>query len=143
MAVPLTEQSVLRFAEHWVAALDEHVDFLELARYAVTEGLAMRFPDGVFRELDVFAKWYDMTVHRYFDERHTFVEVRPAFYRDWAAVQVKVNWQARTWQPPAAASTWLCFDVDQTWELVTGDDGPLLRTYVVEHLEPMPGSGSL
>jgi len=60
-------------------------------------------------------------------------------------VKVVVNWQARAWDPPAATSKWLGFDAYQTWILersaTTGK--PVIRTYIVDELKPMPGSASL
>jgi len=59
-------------------------------------------------------------------------------------VKVVVNWQAKIWNAPAPKSEWLGFDAFQTWELVAGGDGsPQIRTYIVDALEPMPGSASL
>ena len=54
-----------------------------------------------------------------------------------------MNWQAKIWNPPAATSTWLGFDADQTWVVVATEDGPKIKKYVVNELAPMPGSASL
>jgi hypothetical protein len=55
-----------------------------------------------------------------------------------------VNWQARIWNAPAPRSAWLGFDARQTWQVVTDAAGnPRIATYVVDGLDPMPGSASL
>jgi hypothetical protein len=57
---------------------------------------------------------------------------------------VVVNWQFRIWNPPAAKSLWGGFDAYQTWDVVPGpDDLPQVKTYIVDALEPMPGSAPL
>lgn len=143
MAVQLTDKGIQEFARRWVGALDAHVDFAELRTHVVDEGLEMTFPEGVFREIDGLAKWYDGALNLFFDEKHTFIDVRPVIDGDHATVTVKVNWKSRAWKPPAATSTWLDLVIDQEWELVAGEHGPLIKTYTVGHIEPQPGSGSL
>jgi hypothetical protein len=143
MAVQLTEKGIREFAVRWVGSLDRHVDFAELRTYVVNQGLEMTFPEGVFREIDGLAKWYDNAVNLFFDEKHTFIDVSAAITGDRATVTVKVNWKSRAWRPPEATSTWLDLVIDQKWELVAGDNGPLIKTYTVGHIEPQPGSGTL
>jgi hypothetical protein len=143
MAVQLTERSIREFAERWVGALDGHADPAEIQRYLVDSGLEMTFPEGVFRERDGAAKWYDAAVNLFFDEQHTVIETVPTIEGDSATVRVKLNWKSRAWKPPAAKSVWLDLVIDQVWELVAGEYGPLIKTYTVGQIVPMAGSGSL
>lgn len=145
-AIPrLTEQAVRALAERWYAALDRHDDLDEMKTFVVDDGLVMRFPEGTFRGHVGFAKWYGAVSHRFFDEEHTVTDTQIVVDGAEARVHVRVNWQARAWNPPAARSEWLGFDADQTWIVVAGNGGsvPLIKSYICNRLEPMPGSASL
>ena len=140
---PLTEQSIRQFAEQWYVALDRHVPLADTLPYLVDEGLEMRFPEGTSRGYAGFAEWYKAVTHRFFDEEHTVTKVEPVIDGDQATVAVGVNWQAKIWDAPGPRSAWLGFDADQTWVVVAGADGPRIKTYIVNALEPMPGSAAL
>ncbi|MEU9125480.1 nuclear transport factor 2 family protein [Streptomyces sp. NPDC048506] len=141
----LTEQAVRALAEQWYAALDRHDGLDEMKQFVVDEGLEMRFPEGTFRGHAGFAEWYAAVSYRFFDERHTVTDTQVVIDGAEARVHVHVNWQARTWRPPAARSEWLGFDADQTWVVATGRRSwaPLIKTYICNALEPMPGSAAL
>ncbi|MFF7408917.1 YybH family protein [Streptomyces lydicus] len=141
----LTEQAVRALAERWYAALDRHDDLDEMKALVVDDGLMMRFPEGTFRGHAGFATWYAAVSHRFFDEEHTVTDTQVVVDGAQARVHVRVNWQARAWNPPAARSEWLGFDADQTWIVVAGHSGPapLIKTYICNALEPMPGSAAL
>ena len=48
------------------------------------------------------------------------------------------------WHPPAPRSERLDFDAYQRWQLVDAPGDTIkLQTYIVDRLEPMPGSASL
>jgi len=140
-----TEADIRTTVADWYRALDRHDDLPAVLPYLVDDGLEMRFPEATARGHAGFADWYKAVTNRFFDEVHTvstvdFVELAP----DRATIKVLVNWQARIWNPPAAKSLWLGFDSRQTWELVPGSDGrPQVKTYIVDALDPMPGSAPL
>lgn len=139
-----TQETVEAVVNEWYALLDRHVDLAEALTYLVDDGLEMRFPEATARGHDGFADWYKAVTNRFFDEVHSVTSVEfTEFAADKATVKVVVNWQAHIWNPPAAKSQWLGFDAYQTWEVVPGDSQPLIKTYIVDALEPMPGSGSL
>ncbi|MFJ5974643.1 nuclear transport factor 2 family protein [Streptomyces sp. NPDC093060] len=140
-----TARSIHTFVEQWYAALDRHDDLDEVKKFVVDDGLEMRFPEGTFRGHAGFAEWYKAVCHRFFDEEHEVTDVHAVIDGTDARVQVRVNWQARVWNPPAARSEWLGFDAEQTWVVMTGDTGaaPLIKTYICNALEPMPGSAPL
>jgi hypothetical protein len=140
-----TEQAIRSLVADWYRALDRHVELAEALAYLVDEGLEMRFPEGTSRGHSGFADWYKTVTNRFFDEEHTVTSVEfTELTADRASVKVVVNWKATVWNPPAARSLWLGFDAYQTWEVVPGPQGaPQIKTYVVDALEPMPGSASL
>ncbi|MEU5305845.1 nuclear transport factor 2 family protein [Streptomyces noursei] len=140
-----TEQAVRALAEQWYAALDRHDELGEMKKFVVDHGLVMRFPEGTVRGLAGFAEWYAAVSHRFFDEKHTVTGTQTVIDGAHARIRVRVNWQARTWQPPAARSEWLGFDADQTWVVVADSNGgpPRIKSYICNVLEPMPGSAAL
>lgn len=138
-------ETIRKFAVDWYVALDRHDPLEDVLPMLVDNGLEMRFPETTARGHDGFAKWYDVVINRFFDEEHEVTKVDATITGDSALVTVIVNWQAKIWDPPAAKSTWLGFDADQTWVVVPGDarSDIKIRTYIVNALTPMPGSASL
>ena len=140
----LTSLDVLNFTRDWYAALDRHDPLDDVTQYLTDSSLVMNFPEGTFRGIEGFQRWYDSVIHRFFDEAHRVDSVEVDFGADGLAhVDVVVNWQARCWDPPAAASTWLGFDATQSWTVAAGPGRPRILEYTVTDLKPMPGSGSL
>lgn len=129
----------------WYVALDRHVELAEALKYLVDDGLEMVFPEVTSRGHDGFAEWYKAVTNRFFDEVHTVRSVDVTnLTSNRADVKVLVNWQAKIWNPPAAKSEWLGFDAYQTWVVVSGPSGEVkIQKYVVDRLEPMPGSATL
>lgn len=140
-----TPDTVRTAVVSWYDLLDRHVPLEETLTRLVDEELEMRFPEATARGHAGFADWYKAVTNRFFDEVHTVKSVEfTEFGADRATVKVVVNWQATIWNPPAAKSQWLGFDAYQTWEVVPGELGtPLVKTYIVDALEPMPGSAAL
>lgn len=144
----LDAETVRRFAVDWYRALDVHAPLDALLPLMVDDGLELVFPEGVEHGHAGFTRWYERVTRIFFDEQHTVqraeivgpVEGTPGRVR----VDVVVNWQAKVWNPPEPRSTWLGFDAHQTWEVLTGAGGlPQVARYVVDALDPMPGSASL
>jgi hypothetical protein len=141
----ISEDTIRTMVVEWYRALDRHDDLPEVLPYLVDDGLEMRFPEVTARGHSGFSDWYKAVTNRFFDEEHTVksVDVTDHDARG-AELKVVVNWQCKIWNPPAAASQFLGFDAYQTWELVfTPDDAIKLKTYIVDDMKPMPGSGSL
>jgi hypothetical protein len=141
----ITEDSIRTMVVEWYQALDRHDDLDDVLPYLLDEGLEMRFPEVTARGHSGFIDWYKAVTNRFFDEEHTVKTVDiTRLDATGADLKVVVNWQCKIWNPPAATSEFLGFDAFQTWELVVGPDGrTLLKTYVVDGMEPMAGSGSL
>ena len=139
------EAAINSMVGDWYRALDRHDELSSVLRYLVDDGLEMRFPETTSRGHDGFAEWYKAVTNRFFDEVHTVTQVTVSnLTANSADVKVVVNWQAKIWNPPAPKSEWLGFDAYQTWEVVAGPNGEAqIKTYIVDALEPMPGSASL
>ena len=109
--------------------------------------LEMRFPEETVRGHAGFGRWYERIVNTFFDETHTIRELEVTSHGDRATVRVAVNWQAYTWDPPAAKSEWSGHDAGQTWVVKRSpEDGqPMIVTYTVDTYVPMeacsPGKG--
>jgi hypothetical protein len=141
----LTDEGIRVLVTEWYRALDRHDELSEVLPYLLDDGLEMRFPEATAVGHAGFSDWYKSVTNRFFDEAHTVTSVDiTALDERGATVSVVVNWQARIWNPPAAKSEWLGFDAYQSWQLVAAPgDTVKLKTYVVDRLEPMPGSTSL
>lgn len=141
---PLTDGAISKMAVAWYQALDRHDDIELVLRFLVEDGLEMRFPEATARGVGAFRDWYDAVTTRFFDEVHTVREVEVVAGDGQAAeVKVVVNWQARAHDGQEATSKWLGFDAYQTWHVVAGPDGPQIKIYIVDKLDPMPGSAPL
>lgn len=144
-SIPATGEQVRKWVEDWYRALDKHIPLSALWDYLADEDLALTFPEGTFRGREGFSKWYEAVTHRFFDEVHTVTSVETGPWQGAeATVLVEVHWEATVWDPPEATSKWLGFDARQTW-VVSADPGGQLRikTYVVDALDPVPGSAVL
>jgi len=140
----LTNLDVLNFARDWYEALDRHDPVDAVSEFLDDDDLTMRFPEGTFHGIAGFRRWYDKVINRFFDEVHRVNSVEVNFDDSGVAqVDVAVNWQARVWNPPAAASTWLGFDATQSWTVATVEGRPRITEYAVKDLKPMSGSGAL
>lgn len=141
----LTQEEVSRLCIDWYRKLDVHAPIEQLLPLLADEGLEMFFPEGVSRGHAGFRAWYDRVTRLFFDEVHTMKDLQPIKPRgDQAEAQLVVNWQAHIWNPPDAKSKWLGFDAYQHWVVTRSLSGqPIILTYIVDELKPMPGSTAL
>lgn len=141
----ITEDTIHTLVVEWYQALDRHDELADVLPYLLDEGLEMRFPEVTARGHSGFIDWYKAVTNRFFDEQHTVKTVEiTRIDAQGADLTVVVNWQCKIWNPPAANSEFLGFDAYQRWELVFGPDEDIwLKTYIVDDMKPMPGSGSL
>jgi hypothetical protein len=145
MAETLTQAEIEDLADRWYKALDVHAPVEELHGMLLDEGNEMMWPEGPTHGHAEFTGWYDRVTRIFFDEVHTLKKVESNIDGDSAEVEVVVNWQARVWNPPAPKSEWLGFDAYQTWEVVRSPENgrAVIKRYVVDNLDPMPGSATL
>ena len=141
----LTKEEIADMADRWYKALDVHAPIEELYGMLLDEGNEMLWPEGPTYGHEGFKGWYDKVTRLFFDEVHTITKVDSAIDGERADVEVVVNWQAKTWNPPEPKSNWLGFDAYQTWEVVRSPEtgAAVIKRYVVDNLEPMPGSPGL
>jgi hypothetical protein len=92
-----------------------------------------------------FQRWYEGVTRIFFDEIHTMKTLQITPKGDQADVQLVVNWQARRWNAPAPKSEWIGFDAAQRWIVRRSPQSqkPIIVTYIVDALTPMPGSPAL
>ncbi len=143
---PLSQAEIEAFVAAWYRKLDIHAPWAELQPLVAEQGLEMQFPEGAISGVEDFRNnWYERVIRTFFDEVHTVTRVSTTWEADRAVVDVVVNWQARRWRPPAPRSEWLGFDVTQQWEMIRSpaSGSPVIRRYVVQDLQPMPGSKPL
>lgn len=145
MAEALTQAEIEDLADRWYKALDVHAPVEELHAMLLDDGNEMMWPEGPTHGHAEFTGWYDRVTRIFFDEVHTLTKVESRIDGDQAEVEVVVNWQARVWNPPAPKSEWLGFDAYQTWEVVRSPENgrAVIKRYVVDRLDPMPGSAGL
>lgn len=143
--LPLTDVEVKQLVETWYARLDVHPPVAEILPMLAGENLTMQLPETTLHGQGDFLKWYDGVIHKFFDEVHTLKEVNVRVAANRAEVYLVVNWQARTWEAPAAKSQWIGFDATQRWivERSEKNQQPIIITYIVEQFLPMPGSSAL
>lgn len=142
----LAENEIKALAEKWYRLLDVHAPVTELLPLLHETELEMRFPEATLRGQGEFSEWLAGVVRIFFDEEHTLKEVKAdVVSEDTASVKVVVNWKARRWKAPAAKSEFIDFDAYQTWVVkrspATGR--AVISTYIVDKLDPQPGSAEL
>ncbi|MCP9927036.1 hypothetical protein [Cyanobium sp. CH-040] len=138
-----THPEIWSFASAWYQLLDIHAP-LECFRPLLTDDVQLVFPEATVTGFDGYAEWYNKVVNIFFDEVHTLkVADIESVDDDECTVHVVVNWQASVWDPPAATSTRLMMDADQTWRIRRLDDRLVVVQYVVNGMTYMPGSCKL
>lgn len=144
MVQELTEAAITEFATEWYGALDRHDDVDDVYDRFIDEHLVLNLPEGSFYGEAGFRAWYDAVTVRFFDETHTLREARPiSLSGNEAEVSVVVNWQFTMHDGHDAQSAWGGFNAYQTWTVVATENGPRIKVYTADKLDPMPGSASL
>jgi hypothetical protein len=137
--VPPARWEVTDLAAAWFRGLVDKAPPEVMLAMLDPAGSTLVFPEGTFTGEDGFRAWYDTVTSRYFDQIHELrtvdVDCRPGG----AEVRLTVDWQARTWQPPAAYSEWIGATARQHWSVRRADTGPVITGYRVLALEPMTG----
>lgn len=144
-ATAITESTVKQLVDTWFAKLDVHAPLEELLPMIAPNELEMHLPEGILHGAEGFTGWYDTVTHKFFDEVHTMKKLDIQVSSDHADVQLVVNWQAHIWNAPDAKSQWLGFDAIQRWTLKYREASQrlVITLYIVDALNPMPGSISL
>ena len=139
-----THPEIWSFASNWYRFLDIHAP-LDSFKSLLTDDVQLVFPEATVSGFDGYSGWYNNVINIFFDEEHT-LKVADIVKQSSTVceVHVVVNWHASIWSPPAACSTRLMMDADQTWELKRLPDGQLVVSkYIVNSMTYEPGSCKL
>ncbi len=144
---PLTEAEVRDMVNTWYKKLDVHAPEYEMLPMLADQGLEMVFPEATLRGWADFELWFQGVIRIFFDEVHTMKDLNIKVSPDGSQADVKlcVIWEASRWKPPAAKSERLMFDAYQTWVVKRSPESgkPVIVKYVVDKLDPRPGSAPL
>jgi hypothetical protein len=139
MSGELTNREVQELVYTWFKKLTDKVPVEELLAMLSAEDLELRFPEKTLRGYADFREWYTTVTHLFFDQVHDVKMLAVDLDGIQATVNLVVNWQARTWEPPAAYSKWQGFYVHQTWSVKkhTKTGKPVIVSYQVGAFDPM------
>jgi hypothetical protein len=140
----LTEAEVKQLVEDWYHGLDVHAPTVEMLKMVAEEGLEMRFPEATLHGQADFDRWYNGVIRIFFDEVHSLDELTIKLNDDRTQAEVHLVgvWEASRWRVPEPRSERLMMRPKQTWHVhrsaLTGR--PVIGRYVVNRLDPLPGS---
>lgn len=138
-----THPEIWAFATAWYQLLDIHAP-LDSFRPLLTEDVKLVFPEATVQGFAGYSDWYNKVISIFFDEEHTLkVADITSSSDDECTVHVIVNWKASIWNAPAARSTRLMMDADQTWIVKRLDGSLCVSEYVVNGMAYEPGSCKL
>jgi hypothetical protein len=144
---PLTKAEVDKMVTDWYRALDVHKPECDVLQYVNEAELEMVFPEATLRSLAEFELWFQTVIRIFFDEVHTMQKLDTTVSPDGQHADVKlvVRWEASRWKAPAANSERLRFDAYQTWVVKRSPASgkAVITRYVVDKLDPLPGSAPL
>jgi hypothetical protein len=133
MENPLTTFEVKELAYLWYKKLTDHAPVEELIDLASSDDdLYIEFPNCPINSVDGFRKWYKDVTNKFFDEQHVLHLLDISINGDHADVKIIVNWQAKTWDPPAAYSKWEGYNVHQEW--VVKKDNKRNKAVIVRYI---------
>jgi len=138
-----THPEIWAFATAWYQLLDIHAP-LESFRPLLTDDVKLVFPEATVHGFSGYSDWYNKVITIFFDEEHTLkVADITANAEHECTVHIIVNWKASIWNAPAASSTRLMMDADQTWIVKRQNGGLCVSEYVVNGMTYEPGSCKL
>lgn len=142
---PFTEEEIRCLANDWYRKLDVHAPAETVLALLAEDGFEIRVPEGTFRGREEFKNLYEGWIRRFFDEVHELKQLNFTPLGDRAEVKVVVNWQFRTWDPPTPKSKRGNMDAYQTWiaQRSPKSGQPVILTYIVDSIKPVPGSDSI
>ena len=136
---PLARWEVADLVTTWFRRLTDKASTPQMLAMLDPAGSTLVFPEGTFTDEGGFRTWYGAVTSRFFDQVHELRTLDVECRADGAEVRLTVDWQARTWQPPAANSEWTGATARQHWSVRRADDRPVIAAYRVLALEPMTG----
>ena len=147
MSKPLAENEVRDMVIDWYQKLDVHAPMVDILPLLSDTELHMKFPEATLTSLAEFEGWYQGVIRIFFDEVHTMKELNVTVSPDGSKADIKlmVYWEASTWTPPDRYSKRLMMDAYQTWVVKRSPTSglPVVVSYIVDKLDPKPGSAAL
>lgn len=147
MSQPLNKDEVAAMVNDWYQKLDVHAPMVDILPLLSETGLHMKFPEATLTSLAEFESWYQRVIRTFFDEVHTMKELNVNVSPDGSKADIKlcVYWEASVWNPPDRLSKRLMMDAYQTWVVKRSPSSgkPVIVSYIVDKLDPKPGSASL
>jgi hypothetical protein len=144
---PLNEQEVRDMVIDWYEKLDVHAPMVDVLPLVSEGELKMVFPEQTMTSLAEFESWFQRVIRIFFDEVHTMKELNVKVSPDGSQADVSliVYWEASVWNPPDRYSKRLMMDAYQTWVVKRSPKSglPVIVSYVVDKLDPKPGSAPL
>jgi len=132
----MKRKDIYLFVRKWFQAITNHAPLQKVEGMLVDEGLRMEFPEGKMETIEEFEDWYETVTNTFFDQVHDIRNIEIKFNDNSAYLTILVNWQAHTWEAPAAYSERIDSDAVQTWEIVENENGDLkIKQYIVEALK--------
>ncbi|ERN42850.1 hypothetical protein KR51_00004690 [Rubidibacter lacunae KORDI 51-2] len=144
---PLTQTEVRTFVTEWFRGLNDHQP-LETVLSRLLPNSLVKYPEAELRGHDAFADWYRNTVLAcYFDQTHEVqaIEIKLSPDGSQADLQLVVHWEAKTWESPAAFSTWLGYYSTHLWVVKRSPQTfkPAIESHIVHLITPMEGSAGI
>ncbi len=147
MSQPLTQEEVTAMVNDWYMKLDVHAPMVDILPLVSEGELHMKFPEATLTSLAEFEGWYQRVIRIFFDEVHTMKELNVTVSPDGQKADIKliVYWEASVWNPPDRYSKRLMMDAYQTWivKRSAASGKPVVVSYIVDKLDPKPGSAPL
>ena len=147
MSTALAESEVRDMVLEWYKKLDVHAPMVEILPMVSDGELRMVFPEATLHNQADFESWYQRVIRVFFDEVHTMKELNIDISSDGSQADIKliVYWEASVWNPPDRNSQRLMMDAYQTWIVKRSPSSglPVVVSYVVDKLDPKPGSAEL
>jgi hypothetical protein len=147
MSKPLAENEVRDMVIDWYQKLDVHAPMVDILPLLSDTELHMKFPEATLTSLAEFESWYQGVIRIFFDEVHTMKELNVTVSPDGSKADIKlmVYWEASVWTPPDRYSKRLMMDAYQTWVVKRSPTSglPVVVSYIVDKLDPKPGSAAL
>lgn len=138
----LTQADIKKLIYTWFKKLTDHAPVEEMVEMLDENDLEMKFPEATLKGVDDFKEWYHTVTHKFFDQVHELKMLDITIDGPQATVSLVVNWQARSWDPPAGYSKWDGVYAHQTWTVVAdhpGEQPAVIQRYSVDKFEPMEG----
>jgi len=135
----LTQAEVYDLVYEWFRKLTIKSPLDEMLAMLSQDSLEMKFPEKTLHNIPEFKEWFHDVTHLFFDQVHELKFLSVELEGEQANIFLIVNWQARTWTPPAGFSEWQGFLIKQNW-VVKRDPATqkaVIFKYAVNHLDPM------